>query len=134
MITAGFSWNIDYGVGLIPEFWGHKEDFYKKVYLSDDNLEQYEVDQMSVILLRPKSRGTVRLRSKNPSELPLININYLSEQDDVNTLAESLATLDQIIETNAFKKYQMSPVKDTYNCGQHTMKTQAYRECYVRYL
>jgi len=40
------------------------------------------------ILLHPKSRGTVRLRSTDPDDPPLINPNYLSEEVDVKILAE----------------------------------------------
>jgi len=40
------------------------------------------------VLLHPRSRGTVRLRSSDPDEPPLINPNYLSEDVDVKILAE----------------------------------------------
>ena len=40
------------------------------------------------VLLHPRSRGTVRLRSVDPDDPPLINPNYLSEDVDVKILAE----------------------------------------------
>jgi len=40
------------------------------------------------VLLHPRSRGTVRLRSSDPDEPPLINPNYLAEDIDVKILAE----------------------------------------------
>jgi len=40
------------------------------------------------VLLHPRSRGTVRLRSSDPEDPPLINPNYLSEEIDVKILAE----------------------------------------------
>jgi len=40
------------------------------------------------VLLHPRSRGTVRLRSADPADPPLINPNYLSEEIDVKILAE----------------------------------------------
>ena len=61
-MNAGFGWNIDYGLGLVPNWWGHKEGFYQSLYLGPENLEQYDIEQMSIVLLRPKSRGTLRLR------------------------------------------------------------------------
>ena len=132
IITAGFGWNMDYGMGIVHNLWGHKDDFYTKVFLSDDNLEQYEVNLLVMILLRPKSRGTLRLRSTNPSELPLIDPNYLDEEDDVNTLAEAMVTLDKMTHTDSFRRYGLSHVVDTYNCGHHAHGSKAYRECFVR--
>lgn len=34
--------------------------------------------------LQPKARGVLRLRSKNPSDLPIIDPNYLGHQDDID--------------------------------------------------
>lgn len=40
------------------------------------------------ILLHPKSRGTVKLKSANPDEDPLIDPNYLNHPDDVRVMTE----------------------------------------------
>lgn len=37
-------------------------------------------------LLRPASRGTLRLRSKDPADPPAIDPNYLEKSEDVDTL------------------------------------------------
>ena len=36
--------------------------------------------------LHPKSRGTIRLKSKDPMEYPLIDPNYLYHPEDVDGL------------------------------------------------
>ncbi len=43
---------------------------------------------MYPILLRPKSRGRVSLRSSNPNDQPKIEPNYLSHPDDIKVLIE----------------------------------------------
>lgn len=40
------------------------------------------------VLLRPKSRGTITLQSRNPDHHPLIDPKLLSHPDDVKTLVE----------------------------------------------
>ena len=45
------------------------------------------------VLLHPRSKGNIRLRSKNPDDPPLINPNYLSEEPDVKILAEGIASV-----------------------------------------
>lgn len=46
-------------------------------------------------LLHPRSKGTIRLRSSNPEDTPLINPNYLAEDVDVKILAEGLSSTFQ---------------------------------------
>ncbi len=53
-------------------------------------------------LLRPKSRGTLRLASNNPKDAPLIDPNFLGEEDDVNALCKGLKKSLDILESHAF--------------------------------
>jgi choline dehydrogenase len=60
-----------------------------------DDPPQFAVD---VLLLKPNSRGTVRLRSDDPADPPIIDLPNLREPSDVERLAEAyrLATdIDQ---------------------------------------
>ncbi|XVU21281.1 GMC family oxidoreductase [Actinoplanes sp. CA-054009] len=45
---------------------------------------------IAVSLMAPRSRGTVRLASADPLTAPLIDPNYLSDEDDVTTLLTGL--------------------------------------------
>jgi len=51
-----------------------------------------------VAVLRPKSRGTVRLRSANPREAPAIDPNYLGAGEDVETLLAGVKRARDIME------------------------------------
>jgi choline dehydrogenase-like flavoprotein len=54
------------------------------------------------VLLHPKSRGHVSLRSPDPFDRPLIEPNYLSHPDDVATLVAAGKLSDQIFQQKAF--------------------------------
>jgi choline dehydrogenase len=41
--------------------------------------------------MKPLSGGRVRLRSRNPEHLPLVERGFLSQEGDVNTLVEGIA-------------------------------------------
>jgi len=49
---------------------------------------RFEID---VVLLRPRSRGSVRLRSRDPADPPLIELPGLRDPSDVDRLAEAYA-------------------------------------------
>jgi choline dehydrogenase len=54
------------------------------------------------ILVRPFSRGEVRLRSARPQDLPLVNPNYLEADADVQTLVSAVKLCRELAATSAF--------------------------------
>ena len=56
----------------------------------------------TAVLLRPKSRGYVKLQSKDPEVAPLIRCNYLTEPEDRVQLREGLEKLREIFAQQAF--------------------------------
>ena len=50
-------------------------------------------------VLRPESRGTVRLQSLDPNAPPLIDPNFLGDQRDVETLKRGVRAMYRILET-----------------------------------
>lgn len=57
------------------------------LWISDPAADPPEFS-IDVVLLKPRSRGTVRLRSADPAEPPRIELPNLREPDDVDRLAE----------------------------------------------
>ncbi|GAA3635821.1 GMC family oxidoreductase N-terminal domain-containing protein [Microbacterium awajiense] len=60
---------------------------------------------VGAILLRPRSRGTVRLASADPSDKPLIDPAYLSDDAgiDAETLRAGLAECERLVDTDALR-------------------------------
>jgi choline dehydrogenase-like flavoprotein len=55
-------------------------------------------------LMRPKSRGSLRLASSDPKADPLIDPNYLADEDDMRRLVKGLQKLLDIMESKPFDK------------------------------
>lgn len=57
-------------------------------------------------LLRPKSRGWVKLASANAADAPLINPNFLTENDDMATLSAGARKMLEIMESPALSVFK----------------------------
>ena len=54
-------------------------------------------------LLRPKARGSVRLRSSDPAAQPLVNCNFFGDPDDLRLTLASVRHARRLLETEPFK-------------------------------
>ncbi|CAH1393769.1 unnamed protein product [Nezara viridula] len=106
------------------------DSFYNEVFKEINNHDLFGVFPM---MLRPKSRGSIRLRSKNPYHYPLIYHNYLTHPDDVRVLREGVKASLAFAETQAMKRfgarYHSKPLP---NCKHYPLYTDEYWDCYVR--
>jgi choline dehydrogenase len=57
-------------------------------------------------LLKPKSRGWVRLRSANPLDAPVIDPNYFSDPDDLATLVRGFKRGREVLLADAFAPFR----------------------------
>jgi choline dehydrogenase len=56
-------------------------------------------------LLRPESRGWVRIKSANPADAPGIHPNYLAAQRDRDTMVEGMKALRRIVQQPAMAQH-----------------------------
>ena len=56
-------------------------------------------------VVRPTSRGWIRLASSDPLDKPLINPNYLATEDDLGRLVNAVQLARQIFATQAFSSW-----------------------------
>ena len=79
-----------------------------------------------VCVLRPHSRGSVRLQSRDPFDAPLIDPAYLSDHRDTALMVEGVKKLRTIMQAPALQPYRG---KEFYTAG---IETDAQWESYIR--
>jgi choline dehydrogenase-like flavoprotein len=79
-----------------------------------------------VCVLRPHSRGSVRLQSRDPLDAPLIDPAYLSDHRDTALMVEGVKKLRAIMQAPALQSYRG---KEIYTAG---IETDAQWEGYIR--
>ncbi|KAJ8873255.1 hypothetical protein PR048_026889 [Dryococelus australis] len=109
---------------------GITQKFYDEVF---GNITGRDVFGIFPMILRPKSRGYLKLRSKNPMEYPLIFPNYLTHPNDVAVMREGVKTALAVGETTAMRRFgaRFHRVK-LPNCRHLPDFTDEYWECFVR--
>lgn len=109
---------------------GLTQEFYDEFLGDITNRDAFGIFPM---ILRPKSRGYIKLRSKNPLQYPLLYHNYLTHPDDVRVLREGVKAGLAVGETTAMKRFgarlHRKPVP---GCKKLSMFTDEYWECFIR--
>ncbi|XP_055845318.1 glucose dehydrogenase [FAD, quinone] [Episyrphus balteatus] len=126
---APASVNSDNGA-RVRKVLGLKDSLYDEVY---DPIANKDTWTIMPLLLRPRSRGWVRLRSSNPDHYPLINANYFDDQFDVKTLVEGAKIAIRVSEAKVFKQFgsrlHQIPLP---NCKHLRFLSDEYLECHIR--
>lgn len=81
---------------------GLTDEFYKEVYNDYKGLDSFMIVP---VLLRPKSRGRLTLRSNNPWDSPIVDINYYDHKDDLNTMVQAIKIVRRSLCINIFCIY-----------------------------
>jgi choline dehydrogenase len=74
-------------------------------------LHSYSGFSASVCQLRPESRGSLRIKSADPSVAPEIRINYLGAETDRTANVEGLKILRKILQAPALRDYTIEEVE-----------------------
>ncbi|XP_052803733.1 L-sorbose 1-dehydrogenase-like [Mya arenaria] len=99
--------------------------------------ESANAQGMNFIILanHPKSRGTLRLRSKDPYDYPVIDPRYFSDKRDLEVMIGGIRLWEKYLNTPTMKSLgaDIRRMKVSF-CSQHEFNTDGYWECVVRHL
>ena len=82
-----------------------------------EKLHAFSGYSASVCQLRPESRGSLRIRSADPTVAPEIRINYLATEVDRTANVEGLKLLRKILQAPALKSYAVEEVEPGLKCA-----------------
>jgi len=85
------------------------------------------------ILLKPKSRGRIRLLANDVNVKPEIVPNYFDDPEDVKTMITSIKAAMSVGQTKAMKMFGSQLSNDTLpGCENYEYDSYAYWECAIR--
>ncbi|XP_069127740.1 uncharacterized GMC-type oxidoreductase Mb1310-like [Argopecten irradians] len=88
------------------------------------------------VLLHPKSRGTIRLKSKDPNYYPAIDPQYLQHSDDIDTLLKGARFAERLLDTKAMKAIDatLNTSIPMYNlCKDHKFRSDGFWKCLIQH-
>jgi choline dehydrogenase-like flavoprotein len=83
--------------------------------------------------LHPESRGTIRLRNRNPMSRPLIDPNYHSTENDIRASVRALRTTLAVSGTSVLRDFGTTVHPITYSlCKEFEMYSDEFYRCVVQ--
>lgn len=110
-------------MGVAEDLW---EKYYKP-YVFQDTFS------INPVLLRPKSKGFIKLRSPNPYEPPIIDPKYLTDPHDILTMVDSMKICISVVKTAAIQKYEGKLFETSLpGCDQYPRWSDPFLACLAR--
>ena len=84
-------------------------------------------------MLRPKSRGYIKLRSTNPYEHPIIDPKYLTHPDDIHMMVEAMKICIAVGMTPPYQKFGAQLFQTVFpGCETYSFLSDEYLACVAR--
>ncbi|XP_055698387.1 glucose dehydrogenase [FAD, quinone] [Phlebotomus papatasi] len=118
------------GGDQVKKILGLKESLYREVY---HPIAREDAWTIIPLLLRPRSRGWVRLYSRNPFQAPIMEPNYFNDPHDIKTLVEGAKIARKVADAKVFKQFGSRIYrKPLPNCKHLKFWSDEYIECHIR--
>lgn len=118
--------------GSMRNMLGISDEFFEKVY---KGIIGHDAFGLVPIVMRPKSRGRVRLKGRNPFQWPRMEPNYFSDpnDDDLETLVRGAKFVVELGESKSFRKYgSRFHAQPFLGCESHLVGSDDYWRCCIK--
>lgn len=86
----------------------------------------------SATLLLPKSRGTIKLNSRNIKDHPKINLGYFDVDEDMQTLIRAIREYRKLLKTKSFISFEIEELRyQLPDCYVLKFDSDEYWRCYI---
>ena len=103
---------------------------WKAVYKPYEGLNTFAIYPM---LLRPESRGQIRLKSTDPFQYPAIQPNIFDKERDVDIIVEGMKFALKIAQTQPFQRYNAQPFQTKFpGCTDLELYSDEYLRCMAK--
>lgn len=99
--------------GTMRSLLGLSDEFERQVF---SHYKGYDAFSIVPILMRPKSRGKVSLRSKNPTDPPILEANYYERPEDLDTMVRGIKSVGFIFIYYCIVTMKVLDYKSTQEC------------------
>lgn len=109
---------------------GVTQELYEQVYVP---YQAYDTFSMYPVLLRPKSRGFIKLRSSNPHDPPIIDPRYLTHPDDIHAMVDAMKISIAVGLAPAYRQYGSQLFGTIFpGCEIYKLYSDPYLACAAR--
>jgi choline dehydrogenase len=118
---------------LLSEDIGNIDERFWKGYLAEDpNMHGFSTD---ICLTHPYSTGSIKLRSADPFDYPIIDPQFFSDRRDIEQLIGGIRIWERLIETQTFKDLgvDINQLKVSF-CTEFKFRTDEFWECFIRHV
>ncbi|CRK92263.1 CLUMA_CG005747, isoform A [Clunio marinus] len=116
--------------GFLRNVFGIPKSFVDKVFGSIRGRHAFTI---SPVLMKPKSRGRIFLKSRNPFHWPHLRPNFYSNKEDMVILREGVKIAVEIGESEAFKKFGAKLHDVPFSgCENYQFRSDDYWDCCIR--
>ncbi|TMW49171.1 hypothetical protein DOY81_005761 [Sarcophaga bullata] len=113
------------------DFLQFKPDLVEKFL---NRVENQTILEIQGLIIKTKSRGSVKLKSTDPSQGPLIYNNYALASHDRQTLLRFVRFVQKLAKTSAFKQYGLELITvPLEECDKFPFDSNNYWFCYIKY-
>lgn len=107
-------------------------------YLGDQIIaanEHYSVLMMFMVLLRPKSKGFIKLKSSDPFIHPSIDPQYFIENEDLEPLLGGYKFIEKLIKTENMREHELKLLELSIDgCSQFPKDSDESRLCLIKHM
>jgi len=116
----------------LKKSFGISDDTYDRVFKKTERKNAYMIFPM---IMRPKSKGRIELKDRNPFRYPAIYPNYFADQRDLDIIVSGVRITEKLAQTNVMKQLNAQlwdiPIP---GCEHIRFNSDDYWKCAARHL